>query len=705
DDSSRRTWLRQNGARQSFARLFEGPNETIMAGGDSIGLSIREPYGWYTILDDPGTDNFVYGVTSAVADNSGAIWVIHQWSGFLPSGANLLRVSPEGTPEPYSSYIPGEVQDVCLTTFGDACVVTSDGIHIFDSSSFIFLEISELGADAEILNSFGDISGNIWLCASTGGANILIKYALGSGETTVFDETTPGLLYPMVTDMTCDSKGNVWFAMMDGVCRFDGNNFTSIPTVFHVTSIDAGPDDIIYCGSNGAGLYRIENGEIHGYSVGNSSLRKGEYSFAVGLADGGFILADPSTHQPFEGYEQFDGRFWQAVGADGELPVKVKGVFEGAHLWAWGDSDVYLKNGDEWVDVTDDALADAGVIQGVYGGGNGPLFLLTNQTLFYFGDSGWLQVEAPEPQSTDGYAGLMIDKTGIIYIFDKGLGLEVCDLAGNWSRLDESNVLPGPPTAVNLADNGVVNVCGYDSEDGEYMLEIDGPLNTIHSFAEHNQPAQEVTAITYDLAGRVWMLGSAPDNSAKAVIFDPVDASWRGIDEALGVLPQNSNDNRALQNCMFDRSFSEYGTLWWAGSGGPKRVNFAPQSRVITNTDLYGVLDNVKVEVQFSNYAGSIAVDWYSALEDVSGGRIYWLPNLETGESFWTAEETPAIANLTVPTDVSMMIQFEPITIPADFTDGHYRWRSGFKKAGGEEWLGTGFPSYAEFCIVKPPTP
>jgi len=116
--------------------------------------------------------------------------------------------------------------------------------------------------------------------------------------------------------------------------------------------------------------------------------------------------------------------------------------------------------------------------------------------------------------------------------------------------------------------------------------------------------------------------------------------------------------------------------------------------------DVYVAGDAAKVKVHFTNYAGSIAVDWYAALQFGDGPYFYWVPNPEPGESNWTAEETPAFRNITIPTDTSFIYDLGEIIIPEYASDGHYRWRSGFKRAGEEEWLGLGFPSYDEFCIL-----
>jgi len=702
DDSRRQTWSIEDGVKSSFTKLFDSPTSILIAGGQSVGLPVRESYGWRTILSEPGSENYVYGVRSVVTDLAGYTWVIHRWPGFFTSDANLLGMSPLGEAKDYSYHISGEIQDLCLTNVGDACVVASDGLHVFNGESFDFHEIAELGSSAEVQKAYGDGYGNVWLGAVVEGVNVLLKHDLDASETAVYDETTPGLLPPTVSDMTSDSEGNVWFAMMDGVSWFDGDVFSSLPTFFHATSIAAGPDDTIYCGSDGAGLYRLVGGAIQDYVNDNPDIREAEYSFTVGLAEGGAIIADPSTQQPLEGYESFDGQSWETIGDDGSLPVKVTGVFEGEGHWAWDTSEVYLKLGDTWVDTTGGSAAQLGTVRGVLENDDGQAFLLTSQALLTFEGAAWTPVEAPSPQSPEGYTGLMIDHSGAIYIYDHVLGLEVRSPEGDWTRIDESVVLPAQPEVVALAESGIAHICGHHPEDGEYMIEIDGPFHTMHSFQEHGQPVEEVSSIAYDLAGRVWMLGMALDNSPKAVIFDPSDTSWKSVDEVLGLLPHNSNNNTALRNNMFDRSFGKYGTLWWAGFGGPKRLNLAPQARIMIDKagDVYVAGDAAQIQAHFTNYAGSIAVDWYAALQLWDGPHFYWVPNFETGESEWVTEETPALRDLTVPTDTSFVYDLGEVIIPEYAWDGHYKWCSGFKRAGEDEWLGVGFPSYDEFCVL-----
>ena len=98
------------------------------------------------------------------------------------------------------------------------------------------------------------------------------------------------------------------------------------------------------------------------------------------------------------------------------------------------------------------------------------------------------------------------------------------------------------------------------------------------------------------------------------------------------------------------------------------------------------------MDAYFANQAGSIPVDWYAAIEDEHGNLFYW-PS-------YTQRKTPAFEGLLVPTDTALILQLDSITIPDVVAPGHYRWKTGFTRAGEDTWLGLGFTTSAEFDVV-----
>ena len=100
----------------------------------------------------------------------------------------------------------------------------------------------------------------------------------------------------------------------------------------------------------------------------------------------------------------------------------------------------------------------------------------------------------------------------------------------------------------------------------------------------------------------------------------------------------------------------------------------------------------MRVDAYFANQAGSIPVDWYAAIEDAQGNLFYW-------PSF-TQAKTAGLHGLLVPTDTALILHLDDIVIPGDVPPGHYKWKTGFTRAGQDTWLGLGFTATGEFDVV-----
>lgn len=82
--------------------------------------------------------------------------------------------------------------------------------------------------------------------------------------------TANGLASSTVFNMMQDSKGFVWFATLNGACKFDGSQFTTYRTVdgLHsnsIISIAEGNNGRIYFGNFEKGVNILEKGKIHNY--------------------------------------------------------------------------------------------------------------------------------------------------------------------------------------------------------------------------------------------------------------------------------------------------------------------------------------------------------------------------------------------------------------------------------------------------------
>ena len=111
---------------------------------------------------------------------------------------------------------------------------------------------------------------------------------------------------------------------------------------------------------------------------------------------------------------------------------------------------------------------------------------------------------------------------------------------------------------------------------------------------------------------------------------------------------------------------------------------------MLLDKKVYSVGETMRMDVYFANQAGSIPVDWYAACEDFDGYLSYY-PSMR-------AVPTPAFAGLVVPTDTGLILTLDTMRAPR--FPGHYKWKTGFKRAGQDGWLGLGFTVSAEFDVV-----
>ena len=728
DNSLRTTWLTQDGLRMSETLLFQAFDGKLAAAGTwSAGVSIREPFGWKTILDNPLTPGYVHHVLAAQCDDENTVWLVHD--GGMPlgedgSGRQLIRVWPDGRVDDHTFSVEG-AQNLCLIGDRSLCVVGRSALYLFDGSSFDCRDVQEM--PSRVQAAFCDLSGNVWL----GGFLYLVKYELATGLRTNCGRFEVGVYELNVTGITSDAEGNVWFVnsvpylYIPALVKYDGDEFTCIQTNFVPTCLEVDANGRIYCGSY-SGVQVYDGGMWGSHANPSPALVHGNYSFAIGMESGQAALAYETYSSFNSGYEFFDGLGWRVM-AWRILPLGPRGLCRGHEgLWAWGGSTafhsmwVWRETAEGWQSLADDAFLEPfGSLVGVLENDYAEPYLLMSDGLLKYENGTWSTLKLPNHQHSGYFEGFFLDHEDRVILFSYYVGSDfayhdgvvyVGSPGGNWIELSDQNPLPAEPHAVGMSEAGTLYICGHHDLEGEYLYVQPAYEEEVSLYWLRNEgydPAN-VSSIVFDLADRAWLMTTDRNLFGRMLMHDPNTDSFSELDELSGHLPSNMNRNMALANNMFDRSFSKYGTMWWAGSGGPKRVNLAPQARIMVDRpgDVYVSGDPVRVEVHFANYAGSIAVDWYAGLQFWDTPHIfYWVPNFETGESEWVEEETPALRGLTVPTDTSFIYDLGEIIIPEYAWDGHYKWRSGFKRAGEDEWLGVGFPSYDEFCVLRPPTP
>jgi len=696
DSPIRSIWKGEDGVNSTRTYLFRGFEGTLMAvGGTDIGISMRHPFGWRRMLNRPGTFNYTYGVHAAVTDRDDTVWLCHKWPGIMSNEGELVRCWSSGYIEDHTNQIAGTVRSVVLTNEGKACAIGQDGLYVHQGDSFDFHEIEQFATEGTVLLNcaHGDVRGNVWMMVFANNMPYLYKYDLNTREMTVWEHGGPGIGNTTIDDITSDPMGNVWFAQRGtGLSMYDGTNFVAFPLATMPNCIAVGFDNTIYCGTYTDGIQVLKDGMWMSYENPNPEIDT-SYGFLVGLSDGRALAA---YRYPGYGFGMMEDGVWRRAAEDGEsIPFSVIGVYPGeTGLWAWqwGGPRLYRETENGWTDASQGSdFSGFGNSKCLLEDSNANPYYLLSGGLLTFREGTWATIDIPLPEAPFGYQGLWIDHDDNIYLCDEGHAIQHRAPDGIWTRIDDNDLLPAPPEAMELSESGLLYVCCKDDEANRYLAVVDDGEATSYSLDELGVSIDEVQAIVSDLAERVWIIAQAPDLSGHVVIFDPASEQFMHVPWESGLLPFKDFRNYAITySGGVDRSMPQLGTLWCGST--PARMNFAPRTELLLDKNAYLHGESMRVDACFANQAGSIPIDWYAACEDEQGNLFYW-PS-------YTQAKTPALAGLLVPTDTALILHLDDITIPDDVPPGHYKWKTGFTRAGQEAWLGLGFTASAEFDVV-----
>jgi len=709
DSSAESLWHAEDGVTTLRTRPFDSFEGGLALGGSGVGVTLKTDYGWETVLNTPGSPLQMKGIRSIVRDPDGSLWFLHDWvSIWSINQKRLSRVYPTLCFEDHTQEVPGEIAGLCQTGQRETCAITTDGLYVFNGTSFDFYEIPQFATTTSIKVTacHGDMFGNIWIsafyAAQLGPAQypvefFILRYDLNAQESTKYGTGYPGLPYPSAEDITSDPEGNVWLATSGGLSRYDGTAFTAFPCEsFTPNSIAADFDGIIYCGTYGDGIFMLKEENWLNVSSTIPEIRSDAYTFALGLPEGRCMLTRDGTMM-LPGYEVLDdsdGRF-RTENPDTNIPWPL-GVCEGqVGRWLYGMTSVYLRTAGEWIHTFEAPPAGStGPVRCMEENDDGEPFLLTSKMLFEYEDGAWATVaDTPEPDGPYGYGGFLMGHNKTMHLNDIGCGVKVRHPDGTWSRIDTSRQLPGIPDVYGLSEDGVLYALGQTEEQAKFLMlfESDGSSTTywLDELGLSIGPPIN-TSVAFDLADRAWLLLKSTDGLGLVIIFDPATETFTDIPWSSGMLPSSRNGNVGLMRTA-DRSFPEFGVLWWP-SYCVWRLNLAPRTEMLLDKEAYPLGETMQVDAYFANQAGSIPVDWYAAAEDEHGNLFYW--------PTYTQAKTPALAGLLVPTDTALILHLDDITIPDDVPPGHYKWKTGFTRAGQDTWLGLGFTASAKFDVL-----
>jgi len=154
-------------------------------------------------------------VIGIVGDDSGNVWfATNNGLSKYDGKAFSNYTDKEGLPST-------DLRSIWVDKKGVIWIGTSQGLSLFDGESFTSLPLPGSGIVQSMME---DSQGKIWL-GTTEGAYIYN----GSSFSSITEKD--GLCDKVINDILEDNDGVFWFATENnGVCTWDGTNFTSIPT-------------------------------------------------------------------------------------------------------------------------------------------------------------------------------------------------------------------------------------------------------------------------------------------------------------------------------------------------------------------------------------------------------------------------------------------------------------------------------------------
>lgn len=250
-DQWRRFDIPRHLATHYISALTEAPDGTVWAG--SVGEGLFEFKGGKLVVVNAGSGLSDNLIETLLVDREGKLWV--------GTHGGLNRICPKKmfvlTHNEGLDY--GAVQGLAEVRPGMIWASQPDGVYQWAGAAFRRLSLDQLSSQEPAISSLlADREGSCWIAGARG--LLHFKNPLAAEK----DGGEPALTNLRVSALAEDSKGGIWAGTREGTLEYfaDGKWQTqiSIPHGHPITAIAPDADGVLWVGTDGDGLYRIDSG-------------------------------------------------------------------------------------------------------------------------------------------------------------------------------------------------------------------------------------------------------------------------------------------------------------------------------------------------------------------------------------------------------------------------------------------------------------
>jgi ligand-binding sensor domain-containing protein len=237
-----------------------------------------------------------------------------------------------------------QINDLWLDSAGALWVASPDGVTWYDPSkdvwSGILLPIRDRnGNSMDVLTLTGDETGAVWAGSDGGGARKFIDYGLVTID--VSRASGGGLTTPLVSDITIDDDGSVWFATPIGLFQYQEKmwftDFQDVnelnPSLNDINDLLVDRNNTLWIATAGAGV-RHKKAVSTGYEEKRFNAASGDLPhdnvYALTEDVEGGIWAGT-----YEGVARYIHNEWTSPIDDGQLPAPVISTLLADNTLVW----------------------------------------------------------------------------------------------------------------------------------------------------------------------------------------------------------------------------------------------------------------------------------------------------------------------------------------------------------------------------------